>query len=432
MTRIALISAALFVTLAGAVAGGILYLRPAFIFGAPEVTTTTAHGVPDYNSTESRNAQTRKNALHLVERLGAVQDRIIRGDRGALADQSRLLNDISRAVRDFDQDDWKDYANVRTSFLYVLSGGDAHVLKPLATAGTLNYGDQQLANGIMSFAEGQPKKARELFENIDPRSLDVSLVGPFALARASLYIEDDSTRAIALLDDARLACPHTAIEEAAARREIPLLVNTDNTDRAMMLTTSYVREFGRSIYAWKFYRQFSEAVAKRPEMDSIATVDRIAGSINDSDLQPASELFAYLAGEALLQGRLELAKAAAKKVLATENASPSSQIKARLYLAAAEAPSDAAGNALQALDQIGTGGLSEDDAEISEVAGFIAKWVVGDENVQSNKSASAVVSKNVQPNDVVKEATALKASAAISDVDAILKKADTIIARSAR
>ncbi len=432
MKRIALIATALFVTIASAVAGYIAYFRPAFIFGAPEIETTAVHGVPDYNVKENHHAQIRRNALRLVEQLGAVQDRIIRGDRGALTDQARLLNDIFRAVRAFTPDDWKDYVNVRTSLLYVLSGGDAHVLKPIVNGALLSKADQQLADGIMSFAEGQPKKSRELFESIDPRSLDVSLVGPFALARASLYIGDDNERAITLLDDARLACPHTAIDEAAARREIPLLINAGSTERAMMLTTSYVREFGRSIYAWKLFRQFSEAAAKRPELDSAATVERIAGAVDGENLQPASELFADLAGEALMQGRLQLAKAAANKVLAIEGSSQASRNKARLYLAAAEAPSDAAGNALKALDQIAVDRLSEDDTEISEVAGFIAKSVIGAGNGASRNIASRGASKGAQAIDVTKEATAMKASAAVDDADEILKKADTMIARSAR
>ncbi len=93
-----------------------------------------------------------------------------------------MLNDIAREVRRFGPEDWGDYVNVRTSLLYVLSGGDARVLKPLIESNSLSDADQKLAAGIMSFAEGQTRAARKYFKDIDPRSLDVSLVGPFALA----------------------------------------------------------------------------------------------------------------------------------------------------------------------------------------------------------------------------------------------------------
>ncbi|MBS0235478.1 MAG: hypothetical protein JSR99_18565 [Proteobacteria bacterium] len=432
MTRLALIAAAAMFALASAAAGAAFYLRPTFIFGSPEAKSLPVHGIPTYAEDKNEKTQIRKRALLLVEQLGAVQDRIIRGDRAALADQAQLLSEIARHVRRFTDEDWDDYVNVRTSLLYVLSGGDAHVLKPLVDRNTLSPADQNLASGIMSFAEGQSRNARTLFDGIDPRSLDVSLVGPFALARASLYLDDDHTKAIDLLDDARLAGPHTAIDEAAARREIPILLNGGNTERALMLTVSYAREFGRSIYAWKLFREFSEAAAKHPELDDPAIVDRLAESFDQSDVQAASELFVDLAGEALLQGRLKLAAAAAKRVLEMEKASPENLEKARLYLAAAEAPSSDASNALKALDQITADRLSEDDTEIREVAGFIARTVVGGSEIENSHSASAFGAHQTEQGTGAEVTTAIKASAALKNADALLKEADLIISGSTK
>jgi len=328
-------------------------------------------------------------------------------------------------VKSFSPEAWDDYVNVRTSLLYVLSGGDARVLQPLIKQNSLSVADQNLAAGIMSFAEGQPKKARELFEDIDPRSLDVSLVGPFALAKASLYLEDDHATAIRLLDDARLACPHTAIDEASARREIPLLLDAGDTSRALMLTTSYVQEFGKSIYAWKLFREFAEAAAKHGEFDNEESVDRLAATFDDDDMQPASELFIDLAGEGLLQGRLKLAKAAAAKVLATSNASTENKERARLYTAAAEAPSNDAVNAMKALDQITVDRLSEDDAEIREVAGFIAKTVTG-----TDVAPTAV--RKTAPQAVAQAPGEKNAMTALNKADEILKEADSMITRSGK
>lgn len=426
MKRIALIVAASVVVLAALVAGAFVYFKPAFIFDKKtDETAAVEHGVPNYSEDASEKAQVRRRTRELLEELGAVQDKIIRGDRAALADQQRLLIDIAREVKSFSPEAWDDYVNVRTSLLYVLSGGDARVLQPLIKQNSLSLSDQNLAAGIMSFAEGQPKKARELFEGIDPRSLDVSLVGPFALAKASLYLEDDHATAIGLLDDARLACPHTAIDEASARREIPLLLDAGDTDRALMLTTSYVREFGRSIYAWKLFREFAEAAAKRKDFDSQESVDHLAETLDDDDMQPASELFIDLAGEGLLQGRLTLAKAAASKVLKTPNASPENKERARLYMAAAEAPSNDAVNAMKALDQITVDRLSEDDAEIREVAGFIAKTVTGTEGGPS-------ASDKHNPQTVAQAPGEKSAITALTKADEILKEADSMITRSGK
>lgn len=421
MKRVALILVASLIGLAVIAAGSLAYFKPAFIFDKPTETATADHGVPNYSEDASEKAQVRRRTRRLMEELGAVQDRIIRGDRAALADQQRLMIDIAREVKSFSPEAWDDYVNVRTSLLYVLSGGDARVLKPLINQNSLTLSDQNLATGIMSFAEDQPKKARELFQDIDPRSLDVSLVGPFALAKASLYLDDDHATAIRLLDDARLACPHTAIDEASARREIPVLLDAGDTRRALMLTTSYVQEFGRSIYAWKLFREFAEAAAKHKEFDSQESVDSLAANFDNDDMQPASELFIDLAGEGLLQGRLKLAKAAAGKVLETPSASPENKERARLYMAAAEAPSNNAANAMKALEQITVDRLSEDDAEIREVAGFIAKTVTGTE----------VAPATSRTNDT--QAPGEKnAITALNKADEILKEADSMITRSGK
>lgn len=425
MKRLALISAVLFIALTGIAAGATFYFRPAFIFGEAMPDAPLAHAVPSYTAKSANELQARQGTLRLVEQLGAVQDKIIHGDREALVEQGRLLRDIAHQVRRFGPEDWKDYVNVRTSLLYVLSGGDAHVLGPLIDSNTLGTADQKLAAGIVSFAQGQPRAARKLFMEIDPRSLDVSLVGPFALARASLYLDDNQEKAIELLDDARLACPHTAIDEAAARREIPILIGMGNRDRAIMMTTSYVREFGKSIYAWKLFRDFAEATAKRSDMDDSTMVDKLANSFDDEDMQVASELFIDVAGEALLQGKLKLARAAADRILKAENAAPETLDKARLYRAAAEAPSADAGDALRALNQITADRLSDEDTEIREVAGFIAKSVVGNEMGTGRDDMKARAGPTFAEDPILP-----KAAAALGKADALIKEADQIIARS--
>jgi chemotaxis protein MotC len=433
MKQVALIAAAFFVVLSGAATGAAFYFQPRLIFGETTRIPAASRSVPTYSAIPDAETQKRKNALSLVEQLGAVQDRIIRGDRTALTEQEQLLNDIAHEVRRFGSNEWADYVNVRTSLVYILSGGDARVLKPLIDSNSLSEADQKLAAGIMSFAQGQTRAARKYFKDIDPRSLDVSLVGPFALARASLYLDDDKAKAIELLDDARLACPHTAIDEAAARREIPVLVDTGDTDRAMMLTAGYVRKFGKSIYARKLFRDFAQATANRNDLDDAATVDRLAASLDEKDMEAASELFVDVSGEALLQGRLKLAKAAADRVLKIENASPAILDKARLYAAAAEAPSVAAGDALRALEQNTADRLSDEDTEIREVAGFIAKTVAGEESTARHGGMQGAGNVKTQvSNATAQEPMASSAAAALGKADAILKEADLIISGSAK
>lgn len=431
MKRIALIASAL-LTLAGVASGAFYFLKP-----KPNVAETLpqlhpGHATASYSDQSEAEAQSRKRTLQLVEELGGVQDKIIAGDRAAIADQSRLLSEIAGVIRCFEKKDWDDYVKVRASFVYVLSGGDPEVLKPFVDGDTPNAADRKLAQGIVSFAQGQTKAARTLFQDIDPRSLDVSLVGPLALARASLYLDKDGSKAIFLLDEARLASPNTAIEEAAARREIPLLVSTGDTVRGMMLAADYVHRFGKSIYARKMFRDFSQAVAQRPDMDNAAVIAGVAGAIEGTDQQVRTKLLIDLSGEAVLHGRLALAKAAASEALKMGKISAEDLQKARLYEAAADAPSGRATDALKVLDQIAADRLSDEDTEIRAVAGYIARAVAGGEPASTAQSDPLGTQTHSPGSEAATVAEEPKVASALESADSLLKQADLLLQGKAR
>ena len=435
MKRIAVIAAVLPVLIAGIGAGAFYYFKPALTASSDPATSHPVHAIPSYSDKSETQAEPRKRILRLVEELAGVQDQIIRGNRAAVADQSRLLSDIADVVRHFEKQDWDDYVNVRASFVYVLSGGNAGVLKPFVDGNTPNEADQKLAHGIMDFAQGQAKSARKYFKDIDPRSLDISLVGPFALAHASLYVEQDAQKAIELFDEARIACPHTAIEEAAARREIPLLVSTGDTTRAMMLAADYVRRFGKSIYARKLFRDFSEAVAKRNDLDDAVVVAGLVSAIGGTDQQVRTDFLLDISGEALLRGRLVLAKAAASEVLKMGKGSDDDLDKARLYEAAAEAPSGLAADAIKVLDQIVADRLSDEDTEIREVAGYIARVVAGSEPtnaVQPRATDKQELASSADRGELAKAVEAPEVASALKNADATLKQADLLISGNAK
>lgn len=419
MKRQALIAGAVAV-LGGIGAGAYFYVLPMFTSGGAATSQPKARAVA---SASVLGVNTEKGAelRRLLARLGAVQDIVVRGDEGALADQGRLLSEISAVVRAFEKPDWDNYAQVRDTFVYVLSGGDYGVLKPLANDETRHEADRTLAQGIIKYAQGQTSAARKLWADVDPRSVDVSLVGPFALARASLYIGNDDAKAIALLDEARLACPHTAIEEAAVRREIPVLVSKGETQRAMLLLTDYLRRYGRSIYAWKLFRDFSAAAAKRDEFDGRDMVEKLTEATSTADRQSRIDLLLAMAAAALPAGRISLAQAAANEALSLKPDSAEDLDRAMLYQAAANAPSTRAAEALSALRQITADRLTGNDVEIREVAGYIAQTVT------QNKFAPASDARNAEI-EVSRAATELsRVSTAVKSADAAIEEANMIM-----
>jgi len=424
MKRSVLIAGAA-VLLSGVGAGAYFFLKPMLFSGAE---TSTAHLNPKIEaSIGGLSVNTEKGAelSRLVERLGTVQDRVVRGDSGALADQGRLLTEISGVLRQFEKKDWDNYVHVRDAFVYVLSGGDYGVLKPLAEDDTRYQADRTLAQGIMEYAQGQTNSARKYLADVDPRSLDVSLVGPFALARASLYIGHDDAKATALLDEARLACPHTAIEEAAARREIPVLISSGDRTRAVLLMTDYLRRFGKSIYAWKLFRDFSAALAKHDEVDSREMVDKLTIATSTADRKSRIDLFLAMAAAALPPGRIILAGAAANEALSLKPDSAEDIGRATLYKAAANAPTARAAEALTSLHQIAADGLSDDDLEIHEVAGYIAHTVTLDKIAADHDARKRSEQKGAESSSAPQDLS--RATSAVESADAAIKEADMII-----
>jgi chemotaxis protein MotC len=426
MKRIALIAAAAFVLLSGIGGGAYLFFASGVLSKAPALAGKPGHKSVASSDAGSPSADRGRNLRRLLDNLGAIQDKVIYGDRDALSEQGHVVAEISSALRQFTKEDWNDYANVRAAFVYVLSGGDVAVLKPLIKSGVLSQADEQLAQGIMQFAQGRASDARKSLSEVDPRSLDVSLVGPFALARSTFYIDHDNAKAIALLDEARLASPHTAIEEAAARREIAILVSAGDTTRAMMLVADYLRRFGKSVYSWKLFRDFAVAVTKREGLDSSKIVDKLVATTTTADVKARTNLFLSLASEGLLRGRIALAKAAASEVLALKPESPEDLDKALLYQAAAEAPTSHAQDALQMLQHISGDRLSDEDMAIHEVAGEIASAVSGKtpELTRAQTTAAVGTDGGKLTSDPLKSP---RVAGAIKSADAALKEADLII-----
>lgn len=430
MKRLALIAGAAVVLLSGIGAGVYFYFKPSLVSGAATPASRLGHKTEASASGSEINTDKSAELRRLIERLESVQDRVVRGDHDALPDQGRLLTEISGVLRHFEKQDWDNYANVRSAFVYVLSGGDYGVLKPLADDESLYEADRTLAQGIMQFAQGKTAAARKLLSDVDPRSLDVSLVGPFALARASFYIGHDNAKAIELLDEARLACPHTAIEEAAARREIPVLIDNGDTARAMVLMGDYLRRFGKSIYAWKLFRDFSVAAAKRDEFDSNDVVDKLTVATSTADKQARIDLFLAMADAALPPGRIVLAKAAASKVLSLKPEAAEDIDRATLYEAAAKAPTTSAAEALSALHQIAVDRLSGGDTEIHEVAGYIAHTVTRDKIAASDevrRPGERMEQSSAGGESPAKSHELSLVANAVKSADAALKEADMVM-----
>jgi chemotaxis protein MotC len=167
-------------------------------------------------------------------------------------------------------------------------------------------------------------------------------------------------------------------------------------------------------------------------MDNAAVIAGVAGAIEGTDQQVRTKLLLDLSGEAVLHGRLALAKAAASEALKMGKISAEDLQKARLYEAAADAPSGRATDALKVLDQIAADRLSDEDTEIRAVAGYIARAVAGGEPASTAQSDPRGTQTHSPGSEAATVAEEPKVASALESADSLLKQADLLLQGKAR
>lgn len=358
-----------------------------------------------------------REGMTSVRKLFQAQDRIAKGDIDAIKSQNEIIDSIANEFNSFTKADWAEPKNVQAMMAYVLSGGKAEVVEKFLSMETASKEQEQLAKGVLSFALRRPKTAIKQIGDVETRSLDRPLVGVVALALASLHATENADRSVALFDDARLHAPSTAVEEAAIRREVPLLLKANNTAQAEILVSRYVRVFGQSPYAPRFYGELANGLSAIDEKKAQAMVTAVSESLSDQLPDLKSNLFLRVARTALIAGKVELARDAADVVAEMSSGDAAKLQKAKLYAAAAIAVTENAGSVLPDLQKAQDANFDDDEKSIRMAAETIARSVVEAGTVKETPALSESVG-NQAPDGVSKLVN--KADSAVQEADRLI------------
>ena len=412
----------------------ILVLLVATAAGAGAWLWTTGHlnfiltrGIEPAMGVPNTNGRAPRNALLLVRKLSRIHDEMAKGNQAAVSQLDEIDIGISGQFEQFDRVDWQSSKNVEAMMTYVLSGGKAEIVENFVEAKTATAEQLALAKGAMHFSMHRPETALKLIGGVDPRTMERSLAGPMALALASLHATEEPQRGVQLFDEARLQAPGTAIEEAAIRREVPLLLKQGDIRRAMGLASRYVRSFGRSVFAKKFYQDLATGLAASDESEAVAAIEEVSVSIEREPDDIRADLYLKVSRAAVVSGKLNLCKKAATKIIVMLPDGSPSKSKAQLYSAAASAPTEDARTAFVDLDAVPLGDLDTDEIAIREAAKTIAGYinVAGTTSAKMDQTGSQVrgdpeqrkasVSAPVEDSDVLR-----RVQAAIKEADILL------------
>lgn len=320
------------------------------------------------------HAEHPQEPFQLIRDLNRLQDAVAEGRPEAHLAQKTLMAALPAKMAAATPEMWEAPRNRRAALGFVLNGGAPRILRTLLSQGRFPEEEQELAKGVLAYAEGRDAEASTYLAGVDARSLSRSLGGPIALVQASLVSEKDPGGAMTLLEQARLLSPGTLVEEAALRRQILLLPVAKEAGRLEFLLRRYIRQFGKSFFASAFWRQLAIVLANLENIEhpkQLAKLERVFGEL---DKESQQSLYLLIARQGLANGKSALARFAA--ILAARIPGGKANLsRAQLYEAAALIVTEDYDHALTNLMEITPDGLTNEDAVLRDAVLFMARQI---------------------------------------------------------
>jgi len=284
----------------------------------------------------ARSAEPDRTISQLMNDLQRLQVQMAFGDKGAYALQRDRLRMIGASILAARPETWKDKNETDAAVAYVLSGGQPRIIAQLLEKGGIPASEQPLMRGAEDYVSGKQAEAESLLGDIDPRKASLKLAGQLAFVQSVMKTGPDPKKAIALLDLARLMSPGGLVEEAALRREILLLGDQRAGDQVVFLARQYVTRFGHSIYAEDFIQGLAPAAIRNGLTDDLASLDKFRPLLTTVTPEVRRGFLLAIARAQTLNGKSEVAGAAAREALRDTPVGGTDEAQAKLFEAAAE------------------------------------------------------------------------------------------------
>jgi chemotaxis protein MotC len=333
----------------------------------------------------------------LVRALELLQDDVVKGNADSRTGQRAMLEQMGAQFLKLDPGVWKKTRNAQAAVLFVLNGGSPTVIRKVIDLKSLPDSDRDLMIGALAYVGGREPLAIERFSHIDPMKLGEALGGNVALAMGSLLIRQDPAKAIKLFSIARLLLPGTLIEEAALRRQAFIHFDQNNLEAFAKISAQYLRRFNMSVYSGQFRERLDLTIRYLAHGDDPAVIDKLGALLEHKGDPLSAELLLLFAREALMHGRIAVARAAIEKANGLSDLSTIEAERLRLYTAFAglfSAEPDVAGKALVAAAPLATS--AEDRWLVEAGARLLGQIMLWPPAVPTNPAEAGRESTGVQ------------------------------------
>jgi len=363
-----------------------------------------------------------KKPYELVRELQVFQDQAALKSTGERAEQRERIAKVAEALTKFDASVWAEERNLRGAVIYVLSGGNPHVLRSLIDAKEDLGGSDRLVKGALAYSERRDAEAAELLSGVDVESLDRSVGGHVALVRASLAAESDQRKAFALLDRARVIAPGTLVEEAALRRQAIIAAKMNELDVFERLSSQYFRRFGNSLFAGSFEQQFAREIVSNAYPANEKRMANLEAMVASLTPDVRTDTCLALAEEGISKANVEIVRFAARLARIDANSSPLDATRMRLFEAAALLVTDAYEEGSRALWTIDRSKLGVREEALLNAAFAVAKEI-------ARPPSMAQMAKQTPATG---DANTIAESSVISDAKQALERVDGLLNEASR
>ena len=314
----------------------------------------------------------------LIRTLQHAQDQIAKGSQVAYDVQRKLLDHIGTKFIKFPDHVWADAKNSEAAAVFALAGGDPQVGKWLLNNRTLAAEYKDILQGAVAFASRKYPEAAKVLAPFKPLKYPGHLGGSLALVKAMLVAKEDPKAAAKLFAISRLLVPGTLIEESALRRSLVLFKKKEDLPQLVTTSSLYYRQFGQSVFGPVFDDRLATAVVEFDD-DALGEIqEELSKVVKLTSENRQKKIFLMFAKKAVLNGKMAFARFTSSNAATIDENDAQTVARAHLYMAAADVVSETPEKGLNALGEIDSKILSDDDKSImknaSKVGSAIAQW----------------------------------------------------------
>jgi chemotaxis protein MotC len=179
-------------------------------------------------------------------------DAALTGDTDVVHERQELGRTISEEFAAEPPSIWENQGNAAELLKFVLFGGPGGVLEKAIEQGVFPKQYETTARGLVAFSRRDLELARKYLTGDARDELPSDVRDPLALVRGTLISATDPEQAIRHFRHVQLVAPGTALEEAALRQHVMVLLRQKNIADAVTKIAVYLRRFPASIYWTQF------------------------------------------------------------------------------------------------------------------------------------------------------------------------------------